>query len=84
MINLFEKNIKFFYINLPKYYKLITNIKKNYKIQNNNLINIYTNEKIYPNSVIKDSIQIATNPINNPLWEKDVLTLTPINWDNKF
>ena len=84
MLNLFEKNIKFFYTNLPQYYNIITNIKKTYKIQNDNLINIYTNKKIYPNSITKDSIKIATNPINNPLWEKDALTLTPINWDKQF
>ena len=84
MLNLFEKNIKFFYTNLPQYYKLIIKIKKNHKIQNDNLINIYTNEKIYPNSITKDSIKIATNPLNNPLWEKDALTVIPINWNKKF
>jgi len=84
MHKLFEKNIKFFYENLPEYYNLVKKIKKrNYKIIDNNIINIYTNEKIYPNSIDSDSIQIAKQPTHNNLWEKKFFTITPVKWNEK-
>jgi len=86
MQKLFEKNILFFYNNLPEYYRLIKNIKsRNYKITNDNLINVHTNEKIYPNSISKDSLNIAFTPTHNDLWEKKFFTLSPLEWnENDF
>ena len=86
MQKLFEKNIKFFYKNLPQYYELIKNIKnKNYRISNNNLINVYTEEKIYPNTISYDSQQIAYQPTHNNLWEKKFFFLEPVLWnENDF
>ncbi|GAB6074084.1 motility associated factor glycosyltransferase family protein [Nautilia lithotrophica] len=86
MHKLFEKNIKFFYNNLPEYYNLIKNIKsKNYKIINDNIVNIYTQEKIYPNSIIEDSKKIANTPTHNNLWERKFAVINPIHWnENEF
>ncbi|ACM92148.1 protein of unknown function [Nautilia profundicola AmH] len=84
MQKLFEKNINFFYNNLPEYYNLIKNIKsRNYKIVNDNIVNIHTNEKIYPNSIISDSINIAQAPTHNNMWEKKFFTLSPNKWNEK-
>ena len=81
MKQLFEKNLKFFYKNLPEYYKLIINSSKNFSIKNDNIYDKHSNP-IYPNSIQKDSKIIAINPINNPLWEKRFF-FHPKKWDEK-
>jgi hypothetical protein len=82
---LFEKNIRYFYENLPEYYELIKNIKtRNFVIKNGNIYD-KNNNKIYPNSIEEDSQNIASIPIHNNLWEKKFFTLTPIKWnENDF
>jgi hypothetical protein len=83
-IKLFQKNINFFYNNLPEYYNLIKNIKnRNYQILDDNIINIHTKEKIYPNTIKQDSENIAFQPTHNPLWEKKFFTIEPFEWDEK-
>jgi len=70
MQKLFEKNIKYFYENLPHYYELIKNIKtRNYLIKNDNIYDRNGN-KLYPNSIEEDSNSFAFYPTHNPLWEK--------------
>ncbi len=82
MQKLFEKNISFFYNNLPEYYKLITSVKqKNYTVKSDNIYNKNGN-KIYPHSIEEDSKTIASNPINNPLWEKQFF-IKPQKWNQE-
>ena len=81
MQRLFEKNLKFFYENLPQYYKLITSIKnRNFLIKNDNLY--HNNAPVYPDSISKDSRLIASNPLNNPLWQKEFF-INPQKWDEE-
>ena len=85
MQKLFEKNIKFFYENLPEYYELIKNIKtRNYKITRDNIINIHTNKPLYPNSIKKDSLTLVFQPTHNNLWNKEFLYITPYKWEKNF
>jgi len=83
MQKLFEKNIKFFYHNLPQYYELIIKAKKTLTIKNDNL---YTsnNTPIYPNSITEDSETFAMQPTHNPLWEKNFFVIKPKKWDKNF
>ncbi|MEO1923844.1 MAG: 6-hydroxymethylpterin diphosphokinase MptE-like protein [Nautiliaceae bacterium] len=84
MNELFEKNIKFFYQNLPHYYELIKNIKtRNFLIKENNLIDKNGN-KLYPSSIEEDSKKFAFYPTHNDLWEKRFFYLHPIKWERKF
>ncbi|GAB6045988.1 motility associated factor glycosyltransferase family protein [Caminibacter profundus] len=84
MQKLFEKNIKYFYENLPHYYELIKNIKtRNYLIKNDNIYDRNGN-KLYPNSIEEDSNSFAFYPTHNPLWEKKFFYITPIKWEKKF
>ncbi|EDM23015.1 6-hydroxymethylpterin diphosphokinase MptE-like protein [Caminibacter mediatlanticus] len=81
MQKLFEKNIRFFYENLPHYYNLIASIKsRNFKIQNNNIF--LHNKPIYKNDIYTDSKIIASNPINNPLWKRHFF-IKPKKWNEK-
>ena len=85
MQQLFEKNIKFLYQNLPHYYKLITSIKKsNFEIKDNNIFDINSNSPVYPNSIEEDSKILAFNPINNNLYKKHFTFINPSIWENKF
>ncbi len=85
-VKLFEKNIKFLYQHLPHYYNLIKNLKqRNYKITNDNIINIHTGEKIYPNSIKEDCENITLMPTHNILWQKKFFTFQINKWDeNNF
>jgi hypothetical protein len=84
MQKLFEKNIKFFYNNIPHFYKLITSIKtRRYQLINNNIFDTKTNSFIYPHSIDEDSFIFAYNPIQNTLWEKEFFYLTPPKLDEK-
>lgn len=84
MQKLFEKNIKFFYHNIPHFYQLITSIKtRRYKLINNNIFDTQTNSFIYPNSIDEDSLSFAYNPIQNYLWEKEFFYLTPPKLNEK-
>ncbi len=81
MQKLFEKNLNFFYRNLPHYYNLITSIKtRNFKILNNNIF--FQNKPIYKNDIYTDSKIIAKNPINNPLWKKNFF-IKPQKWNEE-
>jgi hypothetical protein len=85
MQKLFEKNIKFFYENLPQYYELIKNIRtRNYKITKDNIYNIYTNTPLYPNDIHTDSKTFAAYPTHNQLWEKKFFYITPYKWEDNF
>ncbi len=86
MQKLFEKNIKFFYKNLPSYYNLITSIKdRRFLIKNNNIYDKYTKSYIYPNSIEEDSKKFAFYPTHNDLWQKDFTYILPNRWDeDKF
>jgi hypothetical protein len=84
MQKLFEKNIKFFYNNIPSFYQLVLSIKtRRYKILNNNIYDLKLNQFIYPNSIEKESEKLAFNPIQNPLWEKDFFIKTPQKLNEK-
>jgi len=84
MQKLFEKNIKFFYENLPHYYELIKSLNsRNYLIRNNNIYDL-NNNKLYPNSIEEDSKTFAFNPIYNKLWERDFFYIKPYKWEKNF
>lgn len=84
MQKLFEKNIKFFYENLPHYYDLIKNLKhRNFYIKDDNLYDTNHN-KVYPTSITEDSKQFAHIPTHNPLWEKDFFYIHPFYWKKDF
>ena len=83
-MNLFEKNIKFLYENLPHYYRLITSIKnRRFVIQNNNILDTLTNTYIYPNSIYEDSRKFAYYPTHNDLWQKHFTFIKPKRWDEE-
>jgi hypothetical protein len=78
MQKLFEKNIKFFYKNIPSFYDLIISIKsRRYKIINNNIYDTQTNSYIYPDSIDEDSLILAYNPIQNNLWHQEFFYIEP-------
>ncbi len=84
MQKLFEKNIKYFYKNLPHLYKLITNIKqRRFKIINDNIYDTKTNQFIYHNSITLDSKLLSINPLNNELYEKKFFQIDPFLWDEE-
>ena len=83
MQNLFQKNIKYLYKNLPHYYELIKNLKKHYFIKNNNIYDL-NNNKIYPRSIEEDSKILANNPINNSLYKKHFTFVNPSKWGKEF
>ena len=84
MNELFEKNIKFFYNELPHYYELIKNIKtRNFLIKNDNIID-KTGNKLYPSSIEEDSKKFALYPTHNKLWEKKFFYINPVIWEKKF
>ncbi|WP_456469753.1 motility associated factor glycosyltransferase family protein [Caminibacter sp.] len=84
MNELFEKNIKFFYNELPHYYELIKNIKtRNFLIKNDNIIDKNGN-KLYPSSIEEDSKKFALYPTHNKLWEKKFFYINPVIWEKKF
>jgi len=84
MQKLFEKNIKFFYYNIPSFYKLITNIKsRRYKILSNNIYDTQKNVFLYPNSIEKDSKILANDPFQNILWDKEFFYIEPPKLDEK-
>ncbi|WP_024790720.1 MULTISPECIES: 6-hydroxymethylpterin diphosphokinase MptE-like protein [unclassified Lebetimonas] len=83
-MNLFQKNIKFFYQNIPSFYKLITSIKtRRYQLVNNNILDTQTNTYLYPNSIDEDSIIFSYNPVQNSLWEKNFFYINPEKLDEK-
>ena len=86
MQQLFKKNIKFFYENLPSYYNLITSIQnRRFLIKNNNIYDTLTKSYIYPNSIEEDSKKFAFYPTHNNLWQKDFTYILPQRWDeNNF
>jgi len=84
MQKLFEKNIKFFYENLPSYYKLIKNIKtRNFLIKDNNIIDKSGNF-LYPTSIENDSKLFSLYPIHNKLWEREFFYINPYKWEKRF
>jgi hypothetical protein len=84
MHKLFEKNIKFFYKNIPHFYNLIVSIKtRRYKLINNNIYDTKTNSFLYPNSIDEDSLTFSYNPIQNPLWERDFFYKEPQKLNEK-
>ena len=84
MQTLFQKNLKYFYENLPQYYNLIKNLKhRNYIIKNDNLFD-KNNNKLYPNSIEEDSKTFAFFPTHNDLWEKRFFYITPEKWQKEF
>jgi hypothetical protein len=93
MKNLFAKNMKYFYENIPQYYELIKNIKtRRFKIINDNGFNIYDTENdtyFYPVENSKHLMQniselYANNPMQNDLWYKYFLTKDLPNYDEKI
>jgi len=82
MRELFEKNLQFFRNNSKPHYDLIQkHINKAYEISQNN---IFLNKKpLYPDGIISDSLKIASNPLNNPLWEREYFYLEPVKWEEK-
>ena len=84
MQTLFQKNLKYFYENLPQYYNLIKNLKtRNYLIKNDNIFD-KNNNKLYPNSIEEDSKTFAFFPTHNDLWEKRFFYITPEKWEKNF
>jgi len=84
MQTLFKKNIKYFYENLPDYYKLITNIKnRNYQITNDNIVDKFNN-KLYTYSIKEDSKLFSLYPTHNKLWQKNFFYINPTNWEKNF
>jgi len=84
MQKLFEKNLKFFYENLPHYYELIKNIKtRNFLIKNDNIYD-KSNNKLYPNSIQTDSKTFSFHPTHNHLWQKEFFYINPKKWENNF
>ena len=93
MNNLFAKNMKYFYENIPDYYNLIKNIKtRRFKIINNNGFNIYdtqTDNYFYPFENGKHLMQevsevYANNPMKNHMWEKFFLVKDLPYYDEKI
>ena len=85
MQELFEKNIIFLQKNLPHYFNLIKSIKKrNFEIKNDNILDLNSNQYIYPNSISEDSKILAFNPINNNLYKKHFTFINPPLWEEKF
>jgi len=83
MQKLFEKNLRFFYSNLPEYYELLKKIKKrNFFVKNDNIYDIGGN-RLYPNSISEDIKQIVNMPTHNPLWRKNFLSIEPMAWDER-
>ena len=83
MQQLFAKNMKYFYENIPSFYELIKNIKtRRFQIINENGFNIYdtqTKNYFYPVEKSKHLMQevselYANNPMKNDLWYKYFLT----------
>ncbi len=83
MQQLFSKNLKYFYENIPQYYQLIKNIKtRRFQIITQNGLNIYdtqTKTYFYPTKNNKHLMQetnqtYANNPMKNHLWKKYFLT----------
>jgi len=79
MNQLFAKNMKYFYENIPDFYNLIKNIKtRRFKIITQNGFNIYDNETktyFYPVENSKHLMEnvselYANNPMKNDLWNK--------------
>jgi hypothetical protein len=84
MQKLFEKNIKYFYNNIPHFYKLLTSIKtRRYKIINDNILDTKTNQFIYEKSINEDSKLLAFNPIHNPLWHKEFFYENPLKFNEE-
>lgn len=84
MQRLFEKNIRFFYENLPHFYELVKDIKqRNYLLKNDNLFSS-DGTPVYPHSVSSDSERFAHIPTHNPLWEKDFFYIHPYYWQKDF
>jgi len=79
MNNLFAKNMKYFYENIPHFYELIKNIKtRNFQIIDENGLNIYDTKNktfFYPvendKHLMKEVSEVyASSPIKNDLWDK--------------
>jgi len=93
MNNLFAKNLEFFRVEIPEYYKLILNIKtRRFKIINDNGLNILDTENktfFYPFENGKHLMQevselYANNPMKNDLWDKFFLTKDLYEYDDTF
>ena len=75
-MNLFSKNLNYFYHNIPQFYELIKNIKtRRFQIKNDNIFDTHTNEYFYPvengkSLMYEVSKLYANNPMKNNLWMK--------------
>ena len=92
MNNLFAKNMKYFYDNIPHFYELIKNIKtRRFKIIENNGLNIFdTKNKVYfypvedSKHLMKEVSEVyANSPMKNNLWEKFFLIKDLPYYDEK-
>ncbi|NPA55031.1 MAG: motility associated factor glycosyltransferase family protein [Epsilonproteobacteria bacterium] len=89
-MNLFEKNIKYFYEHIPSYYQLITSIKtRRFVIKNNNIYDTHTNSYFYPTqngqSLMEQVSELyANNPMKNNLWHKLFLLKHLPSYDEKI
>ena len=79
-MNLFSKNLNYFYNNIPQFYELIKNIKtRRFQIKNDNIFDTHTNEYFYPvengKSLMYEVNELySNNPMKNDLWKKYFLT----------
>ena len=89
-MNLFAKNLNYFYKEIPSFYNLIRNIKtRRFKIQNNNIFDTQTNSYFYPiendKSLMYEVSELyANNPMKNDLWNKYFLAKDLPYYDEKI
>ena len=89
-MNLFAKNLNYFYHNIPQFYELIKNIKtRRFQIKNNNIFDTQTNTYFYPmennKSLMYEVNELyANNPMKNHLWTKYFLSKELPYYDEKI
>jgi len=89
-MNLFAKNLNYFYHNIPQFYELIKNIKtRRFQIKNDNIYDTQTNTYFYPvenNKSLMYEINklYANNPMKNDLWTKYFLSKELPYYDEKI
>jgi len=89
-MNLFAKNLNYFYHNIPQFYELIKNIKtRRFQIKNNNIFDTQTNTYFYPmennKSLMYEVNELyANNPMKNHLWTKYFLAKELPYYDEKI
>jgi len=89
-MNLFAKNLNYFYHNIPQFYELIKNIKtRRFQIKNDNIYDTESNTYFYPvenNKSLMYEINklYANNPMKNDLWTKYFLSKELPYYDEKI